>query len=608
VLWVVVDALRPDVAAALHDAADDAAKLAAPRPPIDALLPVMPGLMPSIDRIATRGVFFTHAWSVGAWTRPGTLAMLTGERSSEVGIDATAWVQPAERVARYYASEPPLVPLLLRKNGVTTAAFVNNFFLAGYAVVGLDMGFERVTDHRYRTRDTALITYDALAWLEGHAGDRFLLFVNYNSPHEPYDPQKEMLARVPPPPAGPRDGQVRAYLAEAAKDDTAIGVLLEKLEGLGLAESTLVIVTSDHGETLSSAHEGFGMIGGDKMPMRFHHAAGNFEETTRIPLVMALPRVFEGGRAVSDRVRNIDIAPTVLELEGLDADARMSGRSLMALGRGRKESEPRVVVSEGRLSRAILWGKWRLIVHDAPEHPQALPDGGTAPLLEDELYDLDEDPGERRNVARSHGAVVSDLRARLPLSRGKSPVVDASPAVARGALPAVRFRFASAGRPHKVSGILTIGDPKHPASTVVDPAGIPGESLHVAGSRVAFDFAGSPDGLVGFDLRIDPPGAAITWKLLLDGAPWPDGATFAGPFGLPAVAAREGIATDEARDETYARALPLVDAKRELGVFVTRDAADRAAETAVDGPAVDGAGAKEMQRMLREWGYAHGSH
>ncbi len=57
------------------------------------------------------------------------------------------------------------------------------------------------------------------------------------------------------------------------------------------------------------------------MPVRFHHAVGNFEETTRIPIVMALPRASStAGRAVTERVRNVDIAPTVLELEGLEAD------------------------------------------------------------------------------------------------------------------------------------------------------------------------------------------------------------------------------------------------------------------------------------------------
>ena len=60
-----------------------------------------------------------------------------------------------------------------------------------------------------------------------------------------------------------------------------------------------MVVTADHGETLSSAHDG---IGPEHMPVRFHHAVGNFEETTRIPIVMALPGVLDGGRR-GDRPR-----------------------------------------------------------------------------------------------------------------------------------------------------------------------------------------------------------------------------------------------------------------------------------------------------------------
>ncbi|HEX4448699.1 MAG TPA: sulfatase-like hydrolase/transferase, partial [Polyangiaceae bacterium] len=293
VLWIVVDALRPDVAASLHDEAEDRARLAAPRAPLDALLPAVPGLMPSIDGLASRGVHFEHAWSAAAWTRPGTLAMLTGERSSELGLGTTEWVMPPSEQARYYASEPPLLPLLLRKSGALTAAFVNNFFMSGYSAVGVDMGFERLTDHRYRTRDTAEIQRDALGWLEAHKSDRFFLFVNFNSPHEPYDPLPEMLARIPTAPAGaPLDPQVRSYMAEGAKDDAAIGALLDKIEALGRTRTTLVVVTADHGETLSSAHQAIGLGG---IPQRFHHAVGNFEETTRIPIVMALPGVLEGG-------------------------------------------------------------------------------------------------------------------------------------------------------------------------------------------------------------------------------------------------------------------------------------------------------------------------
>ena len=79
---------------------------------------------------------------------------------------------PAGQAARYYASDPPLLPRILRKSGAATAAFVNNFFMSGYSAVGVDMGFERLTDHSYRTRDTDAIAHDALAWLDAHGVDR----------------------------------------------------------------------------------------------------------------------------------------------------------------------------------------------------------------------------------------------------------------------------------------------------------------------------------------------------------------------------------------------------------------------------------------------------
>jgi len=623
VLWIVVDALRPDVAASLHDPAEDAAKLAAPTPPLEALLPAVPGLMPGVDRLAARGVHFTHAWSAAAWTRPGTLAMLAGERSSELGIDTTDWVLPAPAVGRYYGSDPPLLPLVLRRDGVETAAFVNNFFMAGYAAVGLDMGFERVTDHRYRTRDTAAIEQDALAWLDAHAGDRFFLFVNFNSPHQPYDPPRAMLDRVPPPPAGPRDGEVRAYMAEGAKDDAAIGALLDELDALRLTRSTLVVVTSDHGETLSSAHDAKGLEG---MRMRFHHAVGNFEETTRVPLVMALPGVIDGGRAVTDRVRSTDIAPTVLDVEGLEADPRMSGRSLLPLVRGEKEPVARVVVSEGRGSRAVSWGRWRMIVHDGPgrastqaESPGATPDAGAPPKPEDELYDLVDDPGERRNVARQHPDVMAEMRARLAAALADVRAADAATATTTQpvSLPTVHLRFSGGGRVHRVTGALTVGDGKRAATVTAQPAGIPREAVRVAppgpdDARVRVDFAFTtvPDAVVGLDLRVDPPGAPVAWRLFLDDRPWPEQAVFTGPFGLPAVAAKTGLAGDEARAEVYAPSLPFVDPARDLGMFVTRDRPAGAARP-TEGADLGAGGAeaaKEMQRVLQDWGYAHGSH
>lgn len=607
VVWIVVDALRPDVAASMHDPEEDAAKRAAPSPPLDALLPAMPGVMPGLDRLAEHGVRFIHAWSAAAWTRPGTLAMLAGERSSELGVDTTTWILPPGAIGHFYASDPPLISRLLRKDGVLTAAFVNNFFMAAYAAVGLDMGFERVTDYRYRTKDTAEIARDTSAWLEAHAHDRFFAFVNFNSPHQPYDPPVEMRSRVPDPPAGPRDPTVRAYVAEAAKDDAAIVALLDAIEALKLTASTLIVLTSDHGETLSAAHNG---RGAERMRMRFHHAVGNYEETARVPIVLALPGVLDSGRAVGDRVRTLDIAPTVMDVEGLEADPRMTGRSMLPLARGEAEAQARLVLTEGRGSRAVLWEHWHYIAHDGLERDDAedRDDAGAPPP--EELFDLRTDPGERHNVAPSNPDVVANLRARLVAVRTEALPADAPEQPrATGTLPTVHLLFAGGGSAHRVTATLTCGDGTHAVVATFEPKGVPREAFRVnaVGATTTIDLAFSTAAgeTVGLDVRLDPPGAPLRWQLFLDDAPWPPHATFAGAFGLPALAAREGIASDEARAEAFAKRPPVIDATRDLGLFVTRD---RPGENPSNLATPSGEAAREMQRMLRDWGYAHGSH
>jgi hypothetical protein len=413
-------------------------------------------------------------------------------------------------------------------------------------------------------------------------------------------------------------------MAEGAKDDAAIGAILERLDALGLTRSTLVVLTADHGETLSSAHQGFGL---GHMPVRFHHAVGNYEETTRIPIVMALPGVLDGGRAIRDRVRNVDIAPTVLELEGLEPDAKMSGRSMLPLARGGdgKDGDARVVLSEGRASRALLWEQWHLIVHQPVAREAALgqqgdgpPAGATedagGPPLEDQLFDLKDDPGERRNVARQHPDVVETMKARMAAALANVPAADAPPPpVAEGTPPAIRLRFLGGGRARRMSGAITVGDGAHAASVVVEPSGIASDAVHAgaatgtdggAGGRTVVEFAltTAPDQAVGFDLRVDPPGTPVTWRVFLDDAPLPEGAVFAGPFGLPAVSGKQGLTSDEARDEAAAGALPLIDAARDLGMFVVRD---RPGERTGRAPARSVEADQETQRVLEQWGYAH---
>ena len=601
VLFIVVDALRPDVIASMHDDADDARARAARLSPLEARLPKIEGLTPNIDALAARGVRFTSAYSAACWTRPGTLAMLAGARSSELGIDTLQWAVRPPQPGRFYAGDPPLLPLLARRRGAIANAFVNNYFMVGYAAVGVDMGFDRVDDHRYRTRDTLEITRAATEWLRANRDARFFAFVNYNSPHEPYEPPPEHLARVPAPPEGPKDPAVRMYMAEAAKDDEAIGVLLRTLGELGLTESTIVVLTADHGETLSSAHTGTSLL--DRMPIRYHHAVSNFEETTRVPIIIAAPGLLPAGGVVRDRVRTTDIAPTVAELVGAEVPPRMSGRSLTGLARGNPEPA-RVVVSEGRGSRAILFGRYRLVVREGKVRTTIR--AGQSRTVAEELFDLEDDPGERQDIAPSRPDLVKEMKARLTAElAGVAPAgtPDATAAAAEHA-PMVRLRFGGAGRARRVSGTLVVGTKDAPPKSVrVTPVELGQDAVRVDGARVEISFVTSPDAIVGVDLAVEPAGAPVAWDLYLDDAAWPVPLVHGGPWGFAAPALLKGVGDDASRAAAAGTTLPYLDPHRDEGLFVLRNSG---AEPELAQDAND-EGAEELARLLREWGYAHGN-
>lgn len=592
VLWIVVDALRPDVIASLHDDARDEKMRSAELAPLDALLPKLPGLMPTLEGLSKEGVVFRTATSAASWTRPGTLAMLSGARSSELGIETKSWVLDGEAIARFYASTPPLLPLLLRRRGYAVQAFVNNYFLIGYTPIGLDMAFEQVVDHRYRTQDTAEVTKSALAFLEQRKDTRFFAFVNYNSPHDPYDPPAEMLARVPEAPTGPKDPMVRRYMAEGAKDDAAIGELLTALRTLGLRERTLVVVTADHGETLSTAHQG---KSNDGIPVRFHHSASNFEETTRVPILMSLPGVLPEGRVVDARVRSTDIAPTVLEILGLEKPAKMSGSSMLALAKGGAEPEGRVAVTEGRGTRSLVYGSWHLLVQDA----EAGRDGGVGFAGKELLFDLATDPGERRDVAGSRPEMVAELRARLTAAlHNVAPAGSAAEApIKKDELPFLHVRFAGAGRTRRIRGHVKIEK-----GTVTDltPVGTNADAFRRTSDGFDVELVTSSHDLLGFDLLTAPPAADVSWSFTSDDAPL--AVAYGGPFGIARAGLEAGVVGEVARQALRAARFPEVDPRRDDGLFVSRDRAGAA--FAREGAA--GEGAAEMARMLREWGYANG--
>ncbi len=616
VLWFVVDTMRPDALAAYHDAARDESHAHASLPPLDAWMPAMPTVAPNIDALASRGVTFFNAFSAATWTRPGTVSMLAGSRSSQLGLDTTLWVLPEATLRRFYAGRPPLLPVLLRPQGVRPQAFVNNFFLTGYARAGVDVGFSGMVDHRHELLDTERITRDALGWLDHHAAERFFLFVNLNSPHGPYIPPDPSKKQVPKPPLGPKEEPVRAYLGEIAKDDEAIGQIIAKVQALGLTENTLIVVTADHGETLSEAHsvivEGLGELTGST---RFHHASAMYEETTRIPLIMALPGRLPAGQKIATPAQNTDILPTILELEGLPKHPKVRGESLVRWATGAAEDLDRPTVSEGRGARSIRIGHWRYVerdmgmqvIHYAEEAPRTVPE---------ELYDLESDPGERRNVAREHRDVVNRMRDRLGEALARSTSADAlksaslagSRFVPKDDSPPARIhlRFSGAGS-RAVHLVIKTADPEQGApmprltatARDVDPDGLRGD-----GRTLDASFYTLPDTAVGLDLEVSPASTPLRWEIQLGEQPLDSAHIYGGPFGLAAPALLRGILDNEGRLAATSPQLPLIDPRHDVGLFVAREPAG---DLGLNDPGGGGEALGEVKQLLEMWGYAAAS-
>jgi arylsulfatase A-like enzyme len=616
VLWIVIDTMRPDALVAYHDAERDELLARAPLAPLQAWLPAMPTVAPAIDAVARRGVTFVDAVSAATWTRPGTLSMLAGARSSQLGLDTTLWVLPQASIQRFYAAHPPLLPVLLRQQAVRPQAFVNNFFLSGYARAGVDVGFSGLVDHRHEILDTERIARDTLAWLDHHAAERFFLFVNMNSPHGAYSPPDQARRQVPKPPLGPKDEPVRLYLGEIAKDDDAVGKIVAKVDALGLAESTLIIVTADHGETLSEAHsilvEGLGEQTGST---RYHHASAMYDETTRIPLIMALPgRLSAGGRPRTP-VQNTDILPTILELEGLMKPPKVRGESLVKWATGGAADLDRPVVSEGRGARSIRVGRWRYVERDAgmqkiryaDEPPRTIPE---------ELYDLVEDPGERRSVAREHRDVVNRLRDQLGEALAGSTAADAQRSASLAGSrhvpkddspPAhLHLRFSGAGS-QAVHLVIHTADPEPgapmPRLTAtahdIDP-----DSLRGDGRSLDASFYTLIDDAVGLDLEVSPASTPLTWEIQLGERPLDGAHVYGGPFGLAAPALVRGLLDAEARLAATSAQLPLIDPRHDLGLFVVRDPAG---DVGLTDPGAGGEALGEVKQLLEMWGYAASS-
>lgn len=365
---------------------------------------------PILAGLARAGFRFERAYSPMPATGPAHSTLMTGRFPRDHGVLRNGVPLPAS--AETLAER-------LRDAGYRTAAVVSGYPLV--ARFGLDQGFSAYEDDfpaetasipRGRWEGQAMAgAYDrrgdataerALAQLRTLAEARrpFFLFVHFFDAHHPYAPPRPYADAF----ASERPDEVDDYDGEIAFADAQIGRLLDALRAAGALERTLVVVTSDHGEGL-----------GDHGVAR--HGSVVYDEALRVPLLFSWPGRLAHGTSAAG-VSLADVAPTVLELAGLEARAARGddGLSLAPLLRGAGGFPARRLPLEAehslrRTQRAATDGRLKLVENPA----------GTSPRRA--LFDLAVDPHELSDVLAQRAADAARLEGALPPPPDRIPSV-----------------------------------------------------------------------------------------------------------------------------------------------------------------------------------------
>jgi len=400
---------------------------------------------PNLDNLASAGALFTQAISVGPETPTSFKAMFTS-------------TYPLMHGGQLYTTNTTItLAQVLREHDYHTAAFHSNPWIS--SLFGYDKGFDtfgdgiqkwRVESRLTRLKElvkraiertgrlyesifemyTALITIyliskaevlnkKAASWLSDNPNN-FFLWIHYMDVHEPYLPASgyasalksyrvlklHRKARYSPGSLSPQEVNklIDLYDTNLGYVDQAIDSLLCTLKRSNILDDTFVVITADHGQQLLE---------------RGGHGHGNrlYEELIRVPLIIAGPGL--KAQVISQQISLLDLAPTILDILKIEKPRAFLGNSLLPLMKGNKAKaansaaisetdtigrpltasvarKPRLDANHRRIS--LRTGKWKYIYTEGRQ---------------DELYDLEGDPKETKNIIDVKPEIAAELRTRI---------------------------------------------------------------------------------------------------------------------------------------------------------------------------------------------------
>lgn len=374
---------------------------------------------PNIDRLARQGVKFTSAYANGPVCTPTRTAFLTGRYQQRFGPELEWAFGPNNNKTAGLKAGDSVLPRALKPLGYQSACMGK--WHVGWSPqfrpmahgfdehFGILLGNADMYSHKYHDGSddlwengepvkregylTEMIADKAVSFVERNAASPFFLYVPFNAVHWPFQP-----------PGRPgdirnsqnwRDGERADYVKMTESMDAAVGRVLDALARKGLERDTLVVFTNDNGgERLSESG-----------PL-FHVKGTVFEGGIRVPAVARWPGVIPAGRVTPQTAMTMDFTATILAAAGARAPEgiTLDGEDLMPVMSGKRAAYERAhfwrVRQAGRSQLAARKGRWKYIDDNT---------GGRGfPEL---LFDVEADPGERRNLYFRHQDVARGLRA-----------------------------------------------------------------------------------------------------------------------------------------------------------------------------------------------------
>jgi arylsulfatase A-like enzyme/Tfp pilus assembly protein PilF len=335
---------------------------------------------PTIDALATDGVVFERAYSHSPQTFPAHSSMFTGRLPFEHGV--------RDNVGYLLKDDERTLAELLRNRGFSTGAAVSSYVLRRESGIAQGFAFYDAelpaaapeSSIAAVQRDGAVTVEAAERWIASQDGRRFFLFLHLYEPHKPYSPPTRFAQYAP-------------YDGEIAYADELVGRIVHALKERDLYDAATIVLLSDHGEGLGDHGEQ-------------EHGLFLYDESVRVPFIVKQPGSQGAGRRINTVAQHIDIVPTLLDLVRAPIPTSLRGRSLRPLLDSRDGTiREQGVYGEAFYSRLHFgWSELYSLTDSRYRYIRA---------PREELYDLEQDPHEQRNLAADRQQSAEAMRSAI---------------------------------------------------------------------------------------------------------------------------------------------------------------------------------------------------